>query len=650
MRGTPARGGLLLAGALALLPAAPRGETALPPDETLVLDEALWGVDLPNAVGRLALAYDPEGAVLYHWGASAAAVLATPDGARHPTRAIALDAPRTDDAELLVDPGHRILVWADRHALRLRVIDLDAGAVAARLDGEAAPGGVDWTLDRANGWIWGADRARRTLTGWSPDLARSVTLPGLRRPARVQASPGGGELLIVDEAGFGRLLSYRTVDGSYREVCRFSPRAPVEAPPRQVGFLDNGDYVAATSAVAAFTPDCAARWRINTDLPVTAFLLRGDTILTLEAWTEKSPLGSARLFETRTGRPLAAAIPTRYGPRSIAWDPNRRRAFVGNDLDGSATIIDVEAGRAAGTLDLGHSVDAVLTDGLTGTRYLLDQLGGNTVYRWRPGELPEAWAALPAPFDAVLDEVGRTLVLASHLYPGVFRVDLDTGERLPTVDLDLPPNRGRAVGDLAVDPTLGLAAVAFPESGGVALADLRTGRQRWAVRLPWLAVGAGEAGRRASLALGRRRVYVAGGPRAAVAALGMNGEELVRTRWRAAPGAEPPPLLYDGVHDRLFLGGLVLDPDTLATRADLAPAGVERVIHAGRREVLALGRAGGADRFLVLDPDTLAVRRAAVLVGDHGPAPRPSWDAAGARLYLADPLGARVFAWDFAPR
>jgi hypothetical protein len=355
------------------------------------------------------------------------------------------------------------------------------------------------------------------------------------------------------------------------------------------------------------------------------------------------------LFDADTGR-RKGRVALRYEARRLAVDTNRGLILAGNGGDGSVSVVDSSTGRLQTTLDVANAAEGVAIDPSTGTRFVLNRLGGSEIYRWDDSGL-KPWAEAPWPFELALDPQRRMLLAAAHFDGKLHRWALDDGSNLGAVNLGLSASTGDAIGDMVYDTRTGQAAVVLPESGGVALASA-DGDSLWSTTLEDLKAGANAGPGHGLIALAPDRVFVSGGRPPRIFVLDRSTGATVLTGQPLQPGAgvSTPSrktgyrlntLLYDATGERLFLGGTVLDPETLQVRQVLD--GVHKVIHVDERQVVAMAaESTGEEHVLLLDPDSLQVVDRQLVTHTSGIRTEANYAPSTGRLYLSDLPSAQV--------
>lgn len=362
------------------------------------------------------------------------------------------------------------------------------------------------------------------------------------------------------------------------------------------------------------------------------------------------------LFDLATGTPTAD-LAVGFESKSAVADVAGGRIFVGNGGDASVTVVDVAKGTVTGTLDAGSAAEHVVVDPATGDRYVLDRLGGSRVYRWAKGATGvEAWDAGRWPSDLVVDGDRRRLWALGHYDAALLGWDLATRAPLPPLPLGLPANRSDTLGDLDHDASVGLAAVVFPESGGLAVVDAAAGAVVWSRTESTLAAGAKAGPGNAFVAVdGKRdRLYVVADHGARVLAYGLRdgtakGElALGETGLRGGEAYNINGAWLDRAAGRLYVGPHVVSVPKLAALRTLPDVG--KVFWSDTTRVLALS-AGSSEReperLVQLHPETYAVVATRPLVRTGMMRLNPSYDPASGRVYAADMAEARVLAWEW---
>lgn len=661
----------------------PRPHSTFEAAEVLSLPKALWGVDAPNLLKSLAVAWDGRAGRLYAIGIATDRLASIDPAVGRPTGAIDLDVRGHNSAIVRVDEARRRLWRLDKGDGAIRVVDLDTGEVVARSKGTpmARTGEGrgypihDAEIDPATGWLWVANRAGGALTGWSPDLVATKVATGIGAPASLDVR--ADEILVVDAPTpqSARVLRYRpSTDAIVSELAL--PRA---AGPTNAQFTPDGAILLGGRLLARLGDDGAPRWTAPLGGMSEAVAFVGDTVAVLigdevdhgraetrgagrgrpervEGAADDAPERRVLLFDVATGAPKGE-VTVGYEAKSVAVDAAGGRLFVANGGDASVTIVDVAGARVAGTIDVGAAAEHVLVDPETGDRYVVDRLGGSTIYRWPKGaETVEAWPGGRWPSDAVLDGAKRRLWALGHYDAALLGWDLDAKAPVAPIDLGLPANRSDTLGDLDYDPAVGLAAVVFPESGGLAVVDPAKGKVVWSRVDETLAAGAKAGPGNAFVAVdGKRdRLYVVAGHGARVIALGLRDgaakgeialEALRREEIYNVNGA-----WLDRAAGRLYVGPRIVEVPKLidAGRID----GVGKVFWGDGGTLLGLGPGSGREpeQLVEIDAASRSIRASWPLVPTGMMRLNPTYDPVGRRVYVADMAEARVLAYEWPRR
>ena len=719
-------------------------DAAFAPVETLSLSRALWGVEAPNLLKSITVAWDGVGKRLYAVGiATDRLVVIDPDVGR-PTGTIDLDARGHTTALVRIDEARRRLWRVDKANGAIRVVDLDKGAVVGTKEGtrmeRPGEGGRgypirDAVIDPATGWLWVANLEGGTLTGYSPDLRDSTIATGFTGPASLDAR--NDELLVVDAASREsmRLVRYQpSTDTITSEVT-----LPRVAGPTNANLAPDGTVVMGGRILSALGADGRPKWTQPLGAMSEAVVFVGDTVAVLvgepgesgsgaraqrperaagadgerprgagggprgggggggargggggprgdgprgggpraegprgegprgdgEPGTSQqvteAPSGPERhllLFDLATGAPKGD-VTVGFEARSAVPDVAGGRIFVGNGGDASVSVVDVATATVVATLDAGSAAEHVVVDDKTGDRYVLDRLGGSRIYRWAKGAATvESWAGGKWPSDLAIDGARRRLWALGHYDAALLGWDLDTKAALPPLDLGLPKNRSDTLGDLDYDAVAGIAAVVFPESGGLAVVDVGTGAVLWSRVEASLVAGSKAGPGNAFVAVdgARDRLYVVADHGRRVLAFGLHdgvaaGElALPEVEARQGEAYNVDGAYLDRAGGRLFVGAQVVSVPTLAAGARVE--GIGKVFWADASRVLAIvaGSDTEPERLVDLDPRTLAQRATRPLVRTGMMRLNPRYDPAAQRVYAADMAEARVIAWEWPAR
>ncbi|MDP2314302.1 MAG: hypothetical protein Q8P41_15475 [Pseudomonadota bacterium] len=361
------------------------------------------------------------------------------------------------------------------------------------------------------------------------------------------------------------------------------------------------------------------------------------------------------LFDLATGTPKGD-VTVGFEARSAVADAAGGRVFVANGGDASVSVVDLATATIVRTLDVGSAAEHVVVDAKTGDRYVLDRLGGSRIYRWRKGATTvDSWAAGRWPSDVAVDSGQRRLWALGHYDAEVLGWDLDAGTPLAPLSLGLPKNASDTLGDLDFDPAVGIGAVVFPETGGLAVVDPGAGKVLWSRTEPSLAAGSKAGPGNAFVAVdGKRdRLYVVADRGRRVLAFGLRdgapkGElALPEATAKTGEAYNVDGAWLDRAGGRLFVGPQVVTVPALAVGPRIEGIGKVFWTDADRILALAAGSEREPERLVELDPKTFAARTSRPLVRTGMMRLNPSYDPAARRVYAADMAEARVLAWDW---
>ncbi|MFZ5477824.1 MAG: YncE family protein, partial [Myxococcota bacterium] len=615
-------------------------DPSFPPVEVLNLDLALWGVDLPNTVKGITVGWD--GARLWVGGIATQRIAAIDPAKGHPVASVDLDVRGHSPALLRADPKRRRIYWVSRQDGSIRAVDLDRDALLASVDGERPERAnafpiQDAAVDPDTGVLWVANRRAGTVTGYDGALAVVATLTDAPAPSALAVRDG--TLAILDSPGREgeRILLRDLKAGATRELA-----VPGATGPVTLAWGPDGALVVVGRAIVALGQDGATRWRAEAPAVPDRAVVAGDALaVVFEKASRDAPPAESLLvlWDLATGRERGR-VPVSYEAKFL--DTDGARVFVGNGGDGSVSVVDARTATKSARWDAGNAAEQVVIDPKTGTRYVLDRLGGSTIYVWpRGSRTVTPWELGGWPTEMALE--GTDLWVLGHHAAELVRVDAREGDRLGTIALGVPGNRTDTLGDL--DVAGGLAAVSFPETGSLVLVDLAKGRPRWTKTPEWLRAGekSGPGEGAVKLDPKRDRLYVA--TRTTVRALSLrDGAELGELALPDRPkGYEVNPLWLDG--DRLFVGPDVVKVPSLALEARVELA--MKVFWSQEDALLGLqpGRGSDPELLVELDPVTLQARRTFPLVPTGMMRLNATYDPASKRVYATDMAEARVFAW-----
>lgn len=441
------------------------------------------------------------------------------------------------------------------------------------------------------------------------DGTRPARPAGGGRPARGAegggqgAKPPGGQ----EQAGAAptQLRRYQPSTGALTDVVMPMPPGGKQPPPPKGLVVDpSGRVYLLGNVIVAIGDGGSPRWIFRPQAGAVTGYWAGPGGLYVVTGDRSTAQVQALSWET--GQAMWST-PTRY---QAAWvDGNATTVFVGNGGDASVTELDAGTGAVRRTLDVGNSAEASVVDARTGTRYILDRLGGGQIHVWQPNTATVVdWTADGWPMDLAVDSDRRVLMALSYFRSELMRWNLDTGAPLPAIALGAPMNVSETLGDLAYS-TGGLAAAIFPETGWVSLAD-SNGTLRWAREVPALKSGINMSAGHGAVAIDEAHgmVYALGGKPEVLYALSIADGSVV-TQVQLSEDRRKGYLLnrmfYDTVGSRVFVGASVYVAPTLVAQPPLADP--LKVLWSDATRIYAQRVADtGAETLVRLDARTLA--------------------------------------------
>lgn len=645
-------------GVLALLGCGAAAAPAFAPVEVLSLPKARWGVDVPNTVKGMALGYDAKTGQVLTAGAIHPALSFTDPAVGHPTAAVPIAGPDNPTSRLRIDEAHRHAWWIGLHREDIRVYDLDQKTLLASKDGTEVEGEIfpvkDAAVDLKTGWLWVANTSRKTVTGYSPDLKTIEVIPGLSGPVAIAASPKGDLLWIVDASGpeSAQLVKYQpSVKGTSRIPLPAPPDGRPARPPKGIAVTTDGTVVLAAGGLLAVDPGGTVKWRTALPGPTEAIVAVGNDIA---AAVRRPGTGEGSLAWVGANGNLAWTKPVGFQVTQLAADALGLRVFAMESGDGAVSVFDSN-GVLQSRLDVAEGPEGVVVDAKTGNRYILDRLGGSQIHLWKPGQATvKDWPVNRWPSELAIDPERRLLIALAHWDSGLFLWDIDQKKALTSIASGAPANSGDALGDLDYEASSGLAAVAFPEHGWIAVIDVPNGKPVWGKAVPEFKRGANDGAGLLQVAVDskNKRLYVLNARPRMIGAYDLEtGAEMGRVSLEPlsreqAHGHLLNTLFFDRANSRLFAG-----PDPVAVPGLNVGArlqDVQRPFWADATSVLALKADDTQLESLVqLDAKSLAVKKTQALFKTDGIRLQPTYDAATRRLYVADlPEGkVSVYAW-----
>jgi len=637
-------------------------EGALEPTAVLEINAELWKTRVPNALKGIVPAYDPSSGLLYMASILSDWLMVIDPDQGHPKAGISLDAEWYHSIQTVLDSERGRLFWLDHKKCSLRAVDLKAGKLVAKFDADAegrsrsAYPCQGLELDAETGWVWASDSGQGTVTGYDADLQVGKTLSGFRGVLKLASSPKGDAIYIMEmySRQSSRLHRYTPSTGEQETVAEYGV-GKSGMPPGRIHVDRDGLPVVIGDEVVGIDEAGKTRWRgYQPPQPPDAVASIGDTLALVmrEAYkSEGRNESGVALVNAKTGK-LIKLVEVRYEARFASADPKGKRFFVGNGGDGSISVIDAETGEVSSVIDAANAVEDLVVDTRTGTRYLLDRLGGSQLHAWKTDGTFSVFGSAPWPIELDIDVERRLLMAICHFDAALHIWDLDSGKERQAIPLGVPVGTGDGIGDLAYDAASGVAAVGWAETGQIVAVDVAAGKVLWEQSLQQRDAGSDSGPGKISVAIGGGTLFVGSGTKVLVA----NAFDL---RTGSQLGEKPVPsggargivrgtnmLRWDPVGERLFFRGNVLDPESLQVTGQLS--GVDRIFHVD--EEIILGRFEDAEKrnYLVqFDAQSLQeTGRWATLSCPFVPT-RLVFEPSDKQLYLLDMAQARVATYDF---
>lgn len=628
--------------------------TNLTPVESLHLPTARWGVEVENTIKKMSLGYDAKNDIFVTSGSIRARLAFVDPGVGHPVASVEIPVHFDNPQNLVrVDSDRRRAFWVGTHAEEIRVVDLDKRVLVAQRDGSEVPGQVsqikDATIDPATGWLWVANHVAGRVMGYSPDLKQVVTVPGVTGPQSLSATADAVWIVDSPTPESGRVVKYTPSSQSITSLP--VPEAPdgrKPRPPRWIAAMPDGSVALATSGILIVDPSGALRARVP--LPGQAYQVVAVGKDLAATWRKpgSAEFGLSWILDGKPGPSVSVGFQAFH----LVADPVHGRALVMEADDASIIAID-KSGKIQGPYEAGEGPEGVVVDGRTGTRYIVDRLGGSVIHVWKPGESTvKTWPMGRWPIEIAMDTDRRLLIALGHWDSGLFLWNIDEKKALTSIPSGAPANSSDAISDMDYDASVGLAGVAFPEHGFIGVIDVPAGKSRWGKQVEEFRRGNDSSGTIQVAVDGKNnRLYVQiAKPRAVIAYDLGTGAEVGRVMlgpWNReqAKGHIFNTLFLDRTNNRLFSGS---DPISLPALKAGTRVPAQRVFYADASNVLAIRTSDDWQESLVqLDARSLGERGAWPLYKSIEIRPQPYYDARNKRLYIADlPEGrVRVFAW-----
>lgn len=486
--------------------------------QTLKINQALWGRDVANSPKGITVGYDAKTDVIYTSGIMSKYLVLTHASEDYPFASIDLEDDPHHTSIILIHEDKNRLYWINTMNEAIRVVDLKTQKLIQKHDPlRKTKKGYpvrDAALIPKTGWLWIANTDKKTITGFSPDLKQAKTIAEAKHPFSIAAHPTKNILYFLNARTRSQmeLYEYRPDKGRAKRLKTFSATASGR-PPRHLALTTDGRFVLAGQGVQVLDKSFKELWSTRVPAGISRLAIVGDRIVCLDqqaGFKTGQIVSLVSVFREATGEKLAT-LPVRYHATHLAADPKNKRVFVGNDGDGSLSVIDLEALKVTKTIDVANAAEGLVVDHRTGNRYILNRLGGSEIYVW-----PQGNGTLTRlngghwPSELAIDEARRWLIALSHFESAIYLWDLDTQERLETFSLPVSKNTGDTLGDLDYDAQHGVAGVVFPEHGALVVADVPNRKIIWKTTIENLRLGPGAGPGTAQVAIDgeKKQVYL----------------------------------------------------------------------------------------------------------------------------------------------
>lgn len=629
-------------------PAAPPADPELV--ESWTTSRWRWGIDVGNNLKKYPAVWDPGTQHVLVAGVQLPTVLRVDPTVGHPDSSFTLPTVGHHPPELALDPGRRVLYVVSRGNGSAVALDADTGTVLGRnpMSYTQADSPDDMrvpqvAVDPTSGQLWVVDAYQGTLLAYPPGLdGPPHAWTGLGHPGGVAVDPHGDRVYAYD-ADDGTIHVIVPSTGSDTVFAQLEPSSLA-----LLAVAADGTVVAEQTVVSAFSPDGTALWSVPLHGSPGALAVAGTraAVVRLHA-AEGYGLESNRavtLLDLADG--ATTTVEVGWGADTLGGDDDEGRFFVGDGSDGTVTVVDSASAAVTQTLMVASSPTVTVDDPVGGLRYTLDRSAGFVAEAWNSSGLDGLLDAGPWPLDLALDHTRRRLVIADHLAAQLVQWDLDAGKALPPLRLHVPSPTSETQGDFDYDEASGLAAVVYPETGYVALADLGTGEERWHVQVDGLAVGldAGAGHAWVQVDPAHDRVWLFDDTPGELLGLDLATGTTMETL--TLPEGEHYPyqlrgMFLDPADARLYLGDLALslpDLETVGTLTD--PVRVLCRVDGWLYAVEAL--TDSSEEVVRLDPTTLAATPVAALGTTSGMRMETSCDPDQRELFVADGEAAAV--------
>lgn len=461
---------------------------------TLDVPMARWGVDVPNTVKIYASAWDGGDGLLYVSGIQLPNILVIDPEEGHPSDGFTFELTGHHNPFLVGDFPRRRLYWLARGNGGVIAFDLDTRTElwrneAAREDGSSLSHIAAGTavVDPADGSLYVLDGDEHVVLRYGPEgLATPVVGP--TSPSGLAADPAGDQLFILDAAD-DAIYRYRPSTGDYTWFA-----ASAEAPYGALAVADDGAVVVAAITLTVFEPDGTPRWQAEAaGGPLDLEVANGYVAVTISDQSDglsEEYNREAHLYDLADGSTWEATA--EWGAEQITADPAGDRFFVSNGSNGTISVIDAATGATTSTLGVANVPDTSVYDPVTGTRFVLDRLGGSVIHAWKADGTLLTFDGGAWPTELGIDVEARRLYAPQHFTSSITAWDLDTYEVVDHLDLPFYPNSSDTLGDFGMDTTSGLGAVYFPETGSVAAFELNPLRLVWSFSESSFVLGQGK--------------------------------------------------------------------------------------------------------------------------------------------------------------
>ena len=383
---------------------------------------------------------------------------------------------------LAVHPTTGVLYIANWHAQTLRMVDPATGVITGPVSLPGDP--FDVVVDSAKNRVYVSLRSLGKVGVYdATTLAeQAVVDPGAARIGGLALDSAANRLYVVDSdapdvANQSRLYVINTNT--------LTPLAPIPfdnpfGPPANFADVDPASgriFVTTSDHLFILAPDGSIQRLVSLPADSKAPIYWSDSGKVYVVSRDGiSPVESAvSVIDAATGHLDQTVALGTGGAQHAALNTVTGKLYTPGMEYTDVVVFDTATNSVAGSVDIGNSVEDIVTAPSDGTAYFANRLGGSTVVAYRPGT--GEWGEFEAggwPTDLDVDPTLNRLYVLSHYQGAVSAFDLSSNTLNPTLLAAVPlglTDHDDALSSMALDATHHRLITTHPEHDAVVIVD-----------------------------------------------------------------------------------------------------------------------------------------------------------------------------------